>query len=147
MLAVTNLDHIVLNVGDVDKSLHFYCEVLGLAADRVEEYRDGKIRFPSVRVNERPRSSISFHRSSRRGINHEGLAENLNHLCLVWEGEDVQAVTTYLEQFGIEPLRPPSNAWGARGRGTSIRILDPDNNLVELRTYETLDSGGNPAQG
>jgi catechol 2,3-dioxygenase-like lactoylglutathione lyase family enzyme len=135
MLAVTNLDHIVRNVSDIDRSLHFYCDILGLATERVEEYRDGKIGFPSVWINERTVIDL-FPPERQAGIARGGLAENLNHLCLVWEGEDVQIVTDYLKQRGIETLRPPSHAWRARGRGTSIRVLDPDNNLVELRTYE-----------
>jgi catechol 2,3-dioxygenase-like lactoylglutathione lyase family enzyme len=139
MPAVASLDHIVLNVSDINRSLHFYSQILGLAAERVEEYRNGKIGFPSVRINERTVIDL-FPTGRRPGITREGLAENLNHLCLVWEGEDVQTVIEYLKQCGIELLRPPSHAWGARGRGTSIRVLDPDNNLVELRTYEPFAS-------
>jgi catechol 2,3-dioxygenase-like lactoylglutathione lyase family enzyme len=44
-------DHIVLNVADIDRSLNFYTEVLGLPGERVDEFKAGKVRFPSVRIN------------------------------------------------------------------------------------------------
>jgi len=47
-IKITGLDHIVLNVGDVDRALKFYTQVLGLPGERVEEFRAGKIGFPSV---------------------------------------------------------------------------------------------------
>jgi catechol 2,3-dioxygenase-like lactoylglutathione lyase family enzyme len=50
-LRVTGLDHVVLNVADVERSLAFYCDELGLAPERVEEWRRGEILFPSVRVD------------------------------------------------------------------------------------------------
>ncbi|HTF91925.1 MAG TPA: VOC family protein, partial [Verrucomicrobiae bacterium] len=49
---VTELDHIVLNVKDIDRSLKFYTEVIGLEGERVAAFRDGKVGFPSVRINE-----------------------------------------------------------------------------------------------
>ena len=52
MPRIIALDHIVLNVADVERSLAFYEGVLGLPAERVEAWRRGELRFPSVRVNE-----------------------------------------------------------------------------------------------
>jgi catechol 2,3-dioxygenase-like lactoylglutathione lyase family enzyme len=132
MLRITALDHIVLSVIDVEASLRFYTDVLGLPAERVEEYRSGKVGFPSVRVN----ADTLIDLSQRKGdAPAAGIAENMNHFCLVWKDQDVQPVIDYLRKNGIETERPPSHAWGAQGRGTSIRVRDPDRNLVELRVY------------
>ena len=46
------LDHIVLNVTDVERSLAWYTGLLGLEGDRVDEWRAGEVPFPSVRVSE-----------------------------------------------------------------------------------------------
>jgi catechol 2,3-dioxygenase-like lactoylglutathione lyase family enzyme len=43
---VTSLDHIVLNVSDVDRSLAFYVDGLGLEPVRLGEYRRGDAKFP-----------------------------------------------------------------------------------------------------
>jgi catechol 2,3-dioxygenase-like lactoylglutathione lyase family enzyme len=132
MLRIAALDHIVLNVGDVEASLRFYSDVLGLQALRVEDYRSGRVRFPSVRVNESTIIDLSRRSSDAVRI---GVAENMNHFCLVWQDQEVESVIDYLKSNGIETERPPSHAWGAQGRGTSIRVRDPDDNLVELRVY------------
>ena len=50
-IKIKQLDHIVLNVGDIDRALNFYTEVLGLRGERVDEFRAGKVGFPSVRIN------------------------------------------------------------------------------------------------
>ena len=51
-IRVTELDHIVLNVGDINRSLKFYTEDLGLQPERLEEFKSGKVGFPSVRIND-----------------------------------------------------------------------------------------------
>ena len=48
---VTGFDHIVLRCSDVEVSLAFYCDELGLEPERVEEWRRGEVLFPSVRIN------------------------------------------------------------------------------------------------
>jgi catechol 2,3-dioxygenase-like lactoylglutathione lyase family enzyme len=52
MLRVTGIDHIVLRVSDVERSLDFYVNKIGLEPYRVEMWRNGEVRFPSVRVSE-----------------------------------------------------------------------------------------------
>jgi len=50
-IKITDLDHIVLNVDDIEQSLKFYTEILGLSGERVDEFKAGKVGFPSVRIN------------------------------------------------------------------------------------------------
>ena len=50
-IKVTELDHIVLNVSNIERSLKFYIDVLGLQAERLDEFKTGKVGFPSVRIN------------------------------------------------------------------------------------------------
>ena len=45
------MDHIVLNMEDEDKMITFYSKVLMLPTERLDEYRAGKVPFPSVRLN------------------------------------------------------------------------------------------------
>ena len=51
MFKISAMDHIVLNVPDIDRSMAFYTQVLGLESERWEEFRQGKVPFPSVRVS------------------------------------------------------------------------------------------------
>ena len=121
---VQGMDHIVLRVSDIEKSLAFYCDQLGLAADRVDEWRRGEVRFPSVRLNEA--TIIDLFEGDRSGV-------NMDHFCMVVDPTDLEAVAAS-GAFDVDS--GPSSRWGARGRGTSLYVRDPDGNTVELRYYD-----------
>jgi catechol 2,3-dioxygenase-like lactoylglutathione lyase family enzyme len=120
---VRGLDHIVLNVSDVERSLAWYGGLLGLHAERVDEWRSGDAPFPSVRVDEG--CIIDLFATPRSG-------ENLDHVCLVVEPGDVEAIAGD-DRFHV--LAGPAPRWGARGEGLSVYVRDPDGNTVELRSY------------
>ena len=135
-IKITDLDHIVLNVKEIERSLTFYTQVLGLQAERVEEFRAGKIGFPSVRINEH--TIIDLFPSKESGASRpsgEKTQGNLNHFCLVVEKEDFSGIVDYLKGHSVSILQGPISRWGARGRATSVYFLDPDGNEVEIRYY------------
>jgi catechol 2,3-dioxygenase-like lactoylglutathione lyase family enzyme len=116
---VTGLDHIVLAVGDVEKTLAWYCDELGLEPMQVDEWRAGKAFFPSARIN--ATTIIDF--IPRNG---DVTAKNLDHFCIVVEPTDFA---------GLDVLEGPVPRSGAQGVATSVYVHDPDGNLVELRYY------------
>ena len=120
---VTGLDHVVLNVADVERSLAFYCGELGLEPERVEEWRRGEVPFPSVRVD--AGTILDLLAAPRTGV-------NADHLCLVVEPVDLAAVK---ESGRFVVLDGPATRFGAQGNGTSLYVADPDGNTVELRHY------------
>ena len=123
-VTVIELDHIVLNVVDVERSLRFYCDELGLEGVRVDEWRRQEVFFPSVRVN--AGTLLDLLRLPRSG-------ENVDHFCLVVAPVDFEA----LKASGrFEVVDGPDRRFGARGDGMSLYIRDPDRNLVELRYYD-----------
>lgn len=122
-MKITGLDHIVLNTVDVARSLDWYTRVLGLEAERVDEWRRGEAPFPSVRIDEN--TIIDLFDVERTG-------ENLNHFCLVMPADEWEDMLS----AGLIPVeRGPSKVFGARGMGESVYVRDPDGNLVELRRY------------
>src|SRR5215213_11944577 len=96
MARISALDHIVLNVADVERSLAFYSQVLGLPAERVEAWRRGELRFPSVRVNEATIIDL-VHAPAETGER----KLNLAHFCLVTDDEDLDAVAKELASAGV----------------------------------------------
>ncbi|HSJ91502.1 MAG TPA: VOC family protein [Ilumatobacter sp.] len=123
-MRVRQLDHIVLNVADVERSLAWYTGMLGLEPERVDEWRAGEVPFPSVRVDDACIIDLF-------GVEPSG--ENMNHFCLVVEPGDVEAVAA---DDRFEHVSGPVRRWGARGDGWSVYVRDPDGILVELRSYE-----------
>ena len=134
-IKITEMDHIVLNVSDIERSLTFYTEVLGLKGERVEEFRSGKVGFPSVRINDGTIIDLfPIQRAAPLEENKKNSA-NLNHFCLVVGADDFSGITEYLAANKIAIREGPVSRWGARGRATSVYFLDPDGNEVEIRCY------------
>lgn len=120
MVRVTGLDHIVLSVADVEKTLTWYCDQLGLEPMCVDEWRAGDAPFPSARVD--ATTIIDFIQRQD-----DVVVKNMDHLCLVIEPTDDFA--------GLDIVQGPVPRSGAQGTATSFYLFDPDGNLVELRYY------------
>ena len=133
LVKIVEMDHIVLRCRDVDASLRFYSEVLGMEILRLDEFKDGNVRFPSARLN--ADTIIDFFPSpDQPPIGKEGI-KNQDHFCMVIEPQDMEALKSQCLSLGIEVQQGPGTRWGAHGNGTSLYIYDPDDNVVELRHY------------
>ncbi|MCL5115583.1 MAG: VOC family protein [Firmicutes bacterium] len=117
------LDHVVLEVRDVERSLTFYVDLLGLKPERLEEFREGKAPFVSLRAGP---SLIDLFpsRDPKPGP---------PHFCLAFH-DSIAEVAAQLERAGFRP-EEPTIRFGARGMGQSLYIRDPDGHQVELRSY------------
>ena len=132
LVKITELDHIGLRVKDVEASLRFYSELLGLKAERVDEWRKGEIGFPSVRLN--ADTLIDFFLSEKK-VDNANKEINQDHFCLVIEPTDMEHLKIRLEELGVRIHAGPGKRWGAHGDATSLYMYDPDQNVVELRHY------------
>ncbi|MBM7169273.1 VOC family protein [Streptomyces sp. G44] len=125
-MRVIAFDHLVLNVSDIERSLAFYTGPLGLEPVRVEEWREGKVPFPSVRVS--PTTIIDLVKPA----DGQPKGSNVDHICLVVEPLDWQQV---IDSGAFTVLDGPGERFGARGTALSLYVQDPDANTVELRWY------------
>jgi catechol 2,3-dioxygenase-like lactoylglutathione lyase family enzyme len=125
IVRVVGFDHLVLRCADVEASLAWYRDVLGMSGVRVDEWRRGEAPFPSVRVDD---STIIDLIPATAAISDR----NLDHLCLVVAEGVVDAVAAS-DRFTV--VDGPAHRYGARGDGWSVYVLDPDENVVELRSY------------
>lgn len=128
-MKILALDHVVLNVADVERSLEFY-QRLGLAGERLDEYRRGAVKFPSVRVN--AETIIDLFPPAMHGASAPN--GNMNHLCLAVDASEDE-LTSHLKESGVVIESSASANFGARGIAASFYVRDPDGNTVEVRTY------------
>ena len=127
---VTGLDHVVLLVEDTERSLAWYCGVLGLAGERVDEWRQGKVFFPSVRID--ATTVIDILPRAPGAQRAPETDRNVDHLCLVIDAVDMEELAA---SGTFTVVDGPGPRWGAQGDATSLYVLDPDGNVVELRHY------------
>jgi catechol 2,3-dioxygenase-like lactoylglutathione lyase family enzyme len=126
MATALALDHLVLVVSDVERTLDWYTRYAGLAPVRLDEWRDGDAPFPSLRVDEGTIVDVISGRSeeaTERG--------HLDHICFVVSEDDRAALVADPD---LEIL-DQGTRFGARGLGESIYVRDPDGLLVEFRSY------------
>src|SRR6185295_1500449 len=100
-------DHYVLHVADAERSVAWYGEVLGLQPERLDEWRDGKVPFASLRVD--PTTIIDLMEAPRTG-------ENVNHVAFVVDDVDLDEVAA---SGSLEIESGPGERFGARGTGRS----------------------------
>jgi catechol 2,3-dioxygenase-like lactoylglutathione lyase family enzyme len=128
-----SLDHIVLNVVDIDKMLHFYTEILQLPGARLEEFATGRVPFPSVRLSADSIIDLFPKKMWERTNPEGGCRLNLNHFCLATDETSSKALQIRLNEQGIDIEEGPVKRWGAHGSGTSIYFRDPEGNTIEVR--------------
>lgn len=129
------MDHIVINVEDMETMIGFYVDVLELAPARVEAYRRGEAPFPSVRLNADTIIDL-FPKTVWAATAALGPGrENMNHFCITLVKDEWDALGSRLAANGVAIEVGPVPRWGARGTGTSIYFRDPERNLIEARYY------------
>ena len=130
------MDHIVLNVENEEIMMAFYSEVLQMLPERIQEYREGKVPFPSVRLNSDTVIDIFPKKMWQKSVQTEQGRENLNHFCIALNKAGWDNLLSRLEANNVAIEEGPVPRWGAHGTGTSIYFRDPEGNIIEARYYE-----------
>ncbi|MEE9279805.1 MAG: VOC family protein [Myxococcota bacterium] len=129
-IRIRGLDHVVLRVRDLERSLHFYTQVL----DAREERRVDRAGLIQLRAGAQLIDLVPLDgpigRAGGRGPESEG--RNVDHFALRLAAFDETRLRTHLEKHGIEPGEV-NTRYGADGFGPSMYIQDPDGNVVELK--------------
>jgi catechol 2,3-dioxygenase-like lactoylglutathione lyase family enzyme len=131
---IAGLDHVVIVVRDFEIALAFYTGALGCEPLGVDDWRQGRRRFPSLRAG---RTMISVHQAGRPvGLDAASMQVGSEDLCFEWSGP-IDGAIERLRAHGVPIEVGPVKRFGARGReGTSVYFRDPDGNLLELMSYD-----------
>ena len=127
------LAHTMLRVLDLESSLKFYCEILGMQVLRRTDYPDG--RFTNTFIGygpeaEFPTLELTYNWDQKDSYNK---GDGWGHICI--ETPDVYKTCEDLAANGIKITRPP----GPMKHGTRVIAFceDPDGYKVELN--ETIE--------
>jgi catechol 2,3-dioxygenase-like lactoylglutathione lyase family enzyme len=126
-MKITNLDHFVLTVKNLNKTVHFYCDVLGMEKEVFEDgrialkYGNQKINLHQVGNEFEPKAANSI----------PGSAD----MCFVTKTE-LKIAMRRVRDKGIEIIEGPVTRAGAKGLIESFYFRDPDENLIEVSNYK-----------
>ncbi|HEY1257835.1 MAG TPA: VOC family protein [Stellaceae bacterium] len=127
---VGGLDHVVLRVGDLDRAIRFYEEVLGLHVERrLEQPKLVQLRAGASLIDLVPAAISPENAADQAG-------RNMDHFAIRVVGFDAAALSAHLSRHGVDPGQVRER-YGAEGYGPSIYITDPDGNTVELKGEAT----------
>jgi catechol 2,3-dioxygenase-like lactoylglutathione lyase family enzyme len=126
-----SLDHLVLNVADVEVSAAWYARVLGMRRTEFASRSGTRVAmtYGNQKINLRPATAdtVAWF-TSREAV--PGSAD----LCFVTTAAPADVKAHWLaESVAIEA--GPVERDGARGKMTSVYCRDPDGNLIEVATY------------
>ncbi|MBT2619177.1 VOC family protein [Chryseobacterium sp. ISL-6] len=125
-MEIKNIDHIVLTVANIDKTIGFYTHILGFEVVTFGDNRKA-LTFGNQKIN--------LH---QKGKEFEPKAEHPTpgsaDLCFI-AATDINEVLKELQHKNIEIIEGIVERTGAMGKIRSIYFRDPDMNLIEVSNY------------
>lgn len=125
-MKITALDHLVLTVANIDKTVDFYVNVLGMEKQIFGENRVA-LRFGNQKIN-------LYELGKEIKPNATNAVCGSADLCLLTEN-NLNEVLSHLQQHNIPIIDGIVPRTGAVGKIQSIYINDPDGNLIEISQY------------
>lgn len=119
--------HTMLRVGDLQRSIQFYTEVLGMSLLRQKEYPDGEFTLAFIGYGDESENTV-IELTYNWGVESYETGSAFGHIAL--EVDDVYTATEEIKNRGGKILRDagPMNA----GSTIIAFIEDPDGYQIEL---------------
>ena len=133
-VVVDAIDHIVINVRDVDVAAAWYQRVLGMTRD-VWNAGPGRgpvtsMKFGRQKINLRPITA-----TQEQWFTGKQAAPGSDDLCFLTKATP-QAVADHLRACGVAIEEGPTQKRGAMGPIVSVYCRDPDGSLIEISSYK-----------
>ncbi len=126
-MKIESIDHFVLTVKDIKTTCEFYSKVLGM---EVVTFNQGRValKFGSQKLN--------LHEFGKE-IEPKAIAPTPGSadFCLITQ-DSLSSIIEHLHTCQVKIIEELVSRTGAIGKITSIYIRDPDQNLVEISSYE-----------
>jgi catechol 2,3-dioxygenase-like lactoylglutathione lyase family enzyme len=129
-MQIDRLDHLVLTVKNMDDTVEFYTNVLGMRMELFGSNRKA-LRFGNQKIN--------LHSADNPIEPHAGLPTSGSaDLCFI-TATPISEFISHLNLLGVEIIDGPVTRTGALGPIISVYLRDPDMNLIELSNYPDPD--------
>lgn len=122
-MKIDKLDHLVLTVKDIEKTVNFYTRVLGMSKTVFGQGRIA-LRFADQKINLHVYGN-EFDPKAKRPT------PGSTDLCFI-TSDKIEAVIEHIESCDVKVIEGPVERTGAKTKLRSIYLRDPDDNLIEL---------------
>lgn len=119
--------HTMIRVGDLQRSIEFYTQVLGMKLLRQKDYPDGKFTLAFVGYGDESNNTV-IELTYNWDTDRYDIGNGFGHLAI--EVDDVYAAAAAIRERGGRIIREP----GPMNAGTTIIafVEDPDGYQIEL---------------
>jgi len=124
-IIMNSLDHLVLTVANIDITVDFYTEVLGMESITVDGRKALAIGEQMIKLQQRGHEAKikAAHPTPGSG-----------DICFI-TSTPLDEVIRHLSEQKVRIEEGPVERNGAMGKMRSIYVRDPDKNLVEISNY------------
>ena len=122
-MELSRLDHLVLTVNNIEKTISFYVSVMGM---KKEVFGEGRValKYGDQKINLHEFGNESEPKAHKPT---PGSAD----LCFITKTPLNEAMS-HVTNCGVEIVEGPVERTGAKGSILSFYFRDPDNNLIEV---------------
>ena len=134
--------HSMVRVRDLDASLRFYCDGLGLREVRRRENAQGRFTLVFLAATDSPEAEIELTYNWDADENY-GSARNFGHLA--FRVDDIYALCAHLRSIGVTINRPPRDGHMAFVRSpdlVSIELLQKGDALPPREPWVSMPNSG-----
>ena len=139
---VVDFDHVALRVTDLEESLAFYRDLLGLSVRDRDRYEDGEVPYVAVVAGGRHLHLVPTDDEGDGGRDSSSFDVGGEHICLLVRSDEMETeaeVEDFLDQieaagYTVE-ADEPYKRYGAYGRDWAAYVRDPDGRRVELKCH------------
>ena len=139
--------HTMVRVRDLEASLRFYCEGLGLRETRRMENPQGRFTLVFLAAADSPEAEIeltwNWPAATGAAAEDYGSARNFGHLA--FRVDDIHALCAHLQAMGITINRPPRDGHMAFVRSpdlVSIELLQQGDALPPQEPWASMPNNG-----
>jgi lactoylglutathione lyase len=145
--------HSMIRVKDLDKSLDFFCNKLGMIEVRRNDYESGKFSLiflsasgdiETAKNNSAPLVELTYNWPDKDG-NTEDFTTGRNFGHLAFSVDNIYEYCQNLIDNGVEILRPPKDGYMAFIKspdGISVELLQKGERLPETEPWSSMQNKG-----
>ena len=128
---ISSIDHIVMTVANMSKTIDFYCSVLGTTVVKFVPPTGGPAR-KSLHFG---KQKINLHDAASPYVPHARVPQaGSSDLCFI-TSNSLDDWQRHLANHGVVVEEGPVCKTGANGTLMSLYIRDPEGNLIEISNY------------